>query len=106
MFHILVSKSMLLFSLGSPHRGDSNEYNQRNIILLKIETTCWNYAHLSPDLALWLTLSGSNYPWQGHISMFLKKFNWICIQTYLFERINVENTIKDIQEEPQSKNIA
>ena len=32
------------------------------ITLQNLEKTFFSYPHLSPDLALWLTLSGSNYP--------------------------------------------
>ena len=42
-----------------------------NIELLcrKIENTSLNYCHLLPDLAPWLTLSGSNYPYLEQITM-------------------------------------
>ena len=40
-----------VYSLESPHRGDSNEYTQHTIILLKIENISINYRHLLPDLA-------------------------------------------------------
>ena len=59
-----------VYSLESPHRGDSNEYSQHTITVYKIEKHSLNYRHLLPDLASWLTLSGSNYP---HIS---NKFPW------------------------------
>ena len=48
-----------------PHQGRSNEYTQHTtciIILQKIEKLSLNYTHLPPNLALWLTLSGRNYP--------------------------------------------
>ena len=49
-------------SLESPHRGDSNENTLYTIIIWKIEKIFLYYRHLLPDLALWLTLSGLNYP--------------------------------------------
>ena len=51
-----------VYSLQSPHRGDSNEYTPHTIILLKIENMSINYRHLLPDLVPRLYLSGSNYP--------------------------------------------
>ena len=42
------------------------------IILQKIEKTAIYYSHLFPNLALWLILSGSNYPYLEKISMVLK----------------------------------
>ena len=40
-----------VYTLESPHRGDSNEYTQHTIILLKIENISINYRNLFPDLA-------------------------------------------------------
>ena len=40
-----------VYSLESPHQGDSNEYTQHTIILLKIENISINYRHLRLDLA-------------------------------------------------------
>ena len=51
-----------VYLVESPHRGDSNEYTQHAIIVQKIENISLNYCYLLPDLAPWLTLSGSNYP--------------------------------------------
>ena len=39
-------------------------------IILKIEASSLKYPYLSPDLALWLTLSGSNLLYPEKISMF------------------------------------
>ena len=39
-----------VFSLESPHRGDSNEYTQHTIIVKEIKKTL-NYRYLLPDLA-------------------------------------------------------
>ena len=50
-----------VYSLESPHRGDSNEYTQHTIIVLKFENISLNYRYLFPELVPWLTLSGSNY---------------------------------------------
>ena len=63
-----------MYSLELPHRGDSNEYTQHTIILLKIENISINYRHLLPDLVPWLNLIGSNYPSLEQISMVLKMF--------------------------------
>ena len=63
-----------VYSLESPHRGDSNEYTQHTIILLKIENFFINYRHLLPDLVPWLNLIGSNNPSLEQISMVPKMF--------------------------------
>ena len=45
------------------------------------------FPHLSPDLALWLTLSGSNYTCLEQISMNLKMFEPLkfnCIKIYYY----------------------
>ena len=63
-----------MYSLESPHRGDSNEYTQHTIILLKIENIFINYRHLLPDQAPWLNLTGSNYPYLEQNSMVPKMF--------------------------------
>ena len=60
-----------VYSLESHHRGDSNEYTQHTISEEKIENTSLNYRHLLPDMAPWLTLSGSNYPCLEQISIVL-----------------------------------
>ena len=65
---------MLVYSLEWPHRGDSNEYTQHTIILLKIENISINYRHLLPDLVPCLNLIGSNYPSLEQISMVPKMF--------------------------------
>ena len=39
-----------VYSLELPHRGNSNEYTQHTIILLKIKNISMNYRHLLPDL--------------------------------------------------------
>ena len=58
-----------VYSLESPHRGDSNEYTQHTIIVQKIEKISLDYRHLLPYLAPSVTLSGSNYPCLEQISM-------------------------------------
>ena len=63
-----------VYSLESPHRGDSNEYTQHTIIVYKIEKISLNYRYLLPELVPWLTLSGSNYPCLERISMVPKMF--------------------------------
>ena len=68
-----------MYSLESPHRGDSNEYTQHTIILLQIENiSIKNYRHLLSDLAPWLNLIGSNYPSLEQISMVPKMFEPVC----------------------------
>ena len=39
-----------VYSLESPHRGDSNEYTQRTIIAYKIKNISINYRYLFTDL--------------------------------------------------------
>ena len=63
-----------MYSLESPHRGDSNEYTQHTIIVYKIEKISLNYRYLLPELVPWLTVSGSNYPCLERISMVPKMF--------------------------------
>ena len=55
-------------SLKSPYWDISNEYTQHIIIEKKIEKTSLKYPCLSPDLAPWLTLSGSTYQFLEQIS--------------------------------------
>ena len=54
----------------------------RSYGLLQIERTSLNYPHLPPDVALWLSLSGSNYPRLEQISMVPKMF-----EPFQFDRI-------------------
>ena len=82
-YHGIVCWVYSVYSLESPHRGDSNVYTQHTIILLKIENTSLNCRYLFPELVLWLTLSGSNYPCLERSSMVPKmfeplKFDCIC----------------------------
>ena len=63
-----------VYSLESPHWGNSNEYTQHTIILLKIENISINYSHLLPDLAPWLNLTGLNYLSLEQISVVPKMF--------------------------------
>ena len=63
-----------VYSLESPHRSDSNECTQHNIILLKVKNISINYRHLFPDLVPWLNLIDSNYPSLEHIYMVPKIF--------------------------------
>ena len=69
-----------VYSLESPRWGDSNEYTQHTIILLKISI---NYRHFLPDLLPWLKLLGLNYPSLKQIFMIPKmfeplKFDLLC----------------------------
>ena len=61
-----------MYSLESPHRGDFNEYTQHTIIVKEIKKI--PKLSLLPDLAPWLTLSGSNYPCVEQFSMVPKMF--------------------------------
>ena len=63
-----------VYLLELPHWGNSNEYKQDNITLLKVEKASLNYLHLSAELALWLTLSGSNYQCPEQIFVVQKMF--------------------------------
>ena len=56
-----------VYSLEWPLWSNSHEYTQHTVIVWKIEKTFLYY--LSPNLALWLTLSGSNYPYLEQMSM-------------------------------------
>ena len=58
-----------MYLLESPHRSDSNKYTQHTIIVKEIKKKSLNYRYLLPDLAPWLTLSGSNYPCLEQFSM-------------------------------------
>ena len=62
-----------VYSLESPHRGDSNEYTQYTIFVEKIKKSL-NYCHLPPDLLSWLTINDSNYPYLEQMSMVPKMF--------------------------------
>ena len=63
-----------VYSLESPHQG--NLMNTFNIQLLckKQNKNFLTYRYLLPDLAPWLTLSGSNYPCLEQFSMDSKMF--------------------------------
>ena len=63
-----------MYSSETPHVGDSNDYAQHTIIVYKAVNTSPKYRHLLPDIAPWLTLSGSNYARLEQISMFPKMF--------------------------------
>ena len=51
-----------LYLLELPHRDDSKKYTQHTFIVY-IEKISLNHRHLLTDLATWVTLSGSNYPY-------------------------------------------
>ena len=50
-FSCFIVNCILLYSLESPNRSDSNEYTQCTIIVRKIEKISLNYRHLLLDLA-------------------------------------------------------
>ena len=68
-FSYFIMKLYVVYSLESPHWGDSNEYTQHKIIMQKIEKTALNDRCLRPDLVPLLTLSGSNYSYPEQIFM-------------------------------------
>ena len=70
LYHEIVC---FIYSLESHRRGYSNGYTQYTIIAQRIENA-QNYHHLLPDLAPWLTLSGSNYSYLEQIFMVPKMF--------------------------------
>ena len=66
-----------VYSLESPHRGDSDEYTHHTIIVYKIlliEKYFLNLSQLLSDLAPWSSLSSSNYQYLKQISIFPKIF--------------------------------
>ena len=63
-----------MYSLESPHRGDSNEYTPHTIIVTEINKKSLNYRYLLPNQAPWLILSGSNYPCLEQFCMVPKMF--------------------------------
>ena len=72
-----------------------------NIPLLsrRSKTKSLNYRHLLPDLATWLTLSGSNYPYLEHISMVPKRFVievWLFFLRYIYlvHKVKCEMNVK------------
>ena len=52
-----------------------------------------DYFHLPSDLALWLTLSGSNYPYLEQISMVPKMFEPLKFDCTSYDLIIAERTI-------------
>ena len=62
-----------MYSLESPHRGDSNEYTTYHYFV-EDRKHFHKYRHLFPDLAPWLNLIVSNYPSLEQISMVPKMF--------------------------------
>ena len=46
-YHIIVC---CVYSLESPHQGDSNEYTQHTIVVYKIEKISLNYRYCLPEL--------------------------------------------------------
>ena len=72
------------------HQGDSKEYTQRTIIVLKSENIFLNYRHLLPDMALWLTLRGSNSPYLEQtcrVQRIFEPLRFDCMSNYNTERI-------------------
>ena len=47
---IRIASIFCVYSLESPHRGDSNEYTQHTITVYKIEKISLNYRYLFPEL--------------------------------------------------------
>ena len=66
-----------VYSLDSPRWGSFNEYTKPTFILKKIEKSS---SIMLSDLALWLTLISSNYPFLEHIPWFQRcSSNWSSI---------------------------
>ena len=63
-----------VYSLESPHRGNTNEYTQHTILCRKIENKPLNHLFSLSDLAAWLTFLGTNYPCLEDVSMVPKMF--------------------------------
>ena len=78
-----------VYSLEWPHRGDSTEYTQHTIILLKSENISIIYRRLPPDLAPWLNLIGLNYPSLEQISSVPKMFKPLKFDC-MFKRYSAE----------------
>ena len=56
-----------------------------------MEKTFLDYFHLPSELALWLTLSGSNYPRLEQISMVPKDVRAIEVRLYLADKFKMPN---------------
>ena len=72
-----------MYSLKSPHRGESNEYTKHTIIYRNAKRFL-NYHYFLPDLASRLTLSGSSYPYLEQISMIPKMFEPLRFGFFFF----------------------
>ena len=79
-------KWYVVYSLESPHRGDSKEYTQHTTIVQKVEKTSLNYRHLLPDLAPLFTLNDSNDPCLEQNSMVPTMFEQLKFECRLFTR--------------------
>ena len=51
IFHFYIETVCCVYSLESPHRGDSNEYTQHTIIVKEMGKQCPNYRVSLSDLA-------------------------------------------------------
>ena len=90
-----------VYSLESPHRGDSNNYTQHPIIVSKIEK-------ISLIIAIcltWFTLSGSSYPNLEQLSMVLKMFEPLktdCIKISEWQEERDQRTNERTDKRPQN----
>ena len=82
-FSYFIVKYRLCVLIRIASRGDSNEYTQHTIIIQKIKKTSLSYIRLPPDMALWLALSGSNYPCLEQLYIVLKMLELLRIQLYI-----------------------
>ena len=90
-----------MYSLELPRRGDFNEYTQHTIILWKMEKTFLDYFHLPSDLALRLTISGSNYPCLEQISKVPNMFELLKLDYRNKNKTNARKKSEGIKEMPQ-----
>ena len=49
-FSYFIMKLYVMYSLESPHQGNSNEYTQHTIIVKEMKKKSLNYRYLLPDL--------------------------------------------------------
>ena len=97
---------MLCILIRIASRGDCNECTQYNMIIQKILKTSLNFIHLPLDLALWLTISGSNYPCLEQFYMVPKMFGLLTPDCIISAAVSSRNQVIDLKskhEPPNSK---
>ena len=75
-----------MYSLESPHRGDSNEYPQYNIIVKKLEKMFQNYRHFASLSGVminlqWLELPISRTNFHGPKDVRALRFDYMLVTT-------------------------